>query len=142
MKKFIVAVAMVVGVIFTQASVAQEGQQLSPAEQAENQAIIETARNLASYAEARGDALALVVAARMLTEVPGRVLAEGEQGDSGAMIDITGMLDRAEQLANGDEFITAQIAEVRQAAEEASRAICYWEYYCAYGWCQYYYICF
>ncbi len=142
MKKFFVAFVVLAGVTLTQASVAQEGQQLSPAEQAQNQGIIETAQNLASYAEAQGDALALVVAARMLTQVPGRVLVRGEQGKDGATVDVNGMLDRAAELAKGDAYITTKIEEVRKAADEASRGICYWAYYCSYGWCQYYWVCY
>ena len=136
MRTMLAAIALVFGVVLTQASIAQESKPLSPAEQAQDQGIIMTARNLASYADARGDALALVVAARMLTQVPGRVLGEGEKGAGGASIDINGMLDRAAKLSNGDQDIAGEIKKVRQAAEETSRGMRYWQYYCSYGWCQ------
>ena len=137
MKKLFAVMTMVVGVIFAQGSVAQDNQKLTPAEQAMNQATIETAQHLAAYGDAHDDALALLVAARMLTSVPGRVLAQGEEGDKGNMVDISGMLDRAGELAKGDQYVTDQIGKVREAADESSRAICYWQYYCSYGWCQY-----
>ncbi len=142
MRKFVIASALAVGTLFAHASMAQEGEQLSPAEQAEGQAILETARNLANYGEARSDALALVMAAKMMTDVPGRVLAEGEEGTDGANFDVEGLLTKAAELDPDNAVITELSAEIRTAAEEASRAVCYWEYYCYGGWCQYYYVCF
>ncbi len=142
MRKFLIATALVACTMFTHSTMAQEGDALTPAQQAESQAILETARNLANYGETRGDALALVMAAKMMTDVPGRVLADGEEGGQGTNFDVDSLLTKASELDPDNATITELSAEIRTAAEEASRAVCYWEYYCYGGWCQYYYACF
>jgi len=116
---------------------------LTPAEQAEARLVLQTARNLISYGEAKSDPLALVTAARMMSSVPGgRVLADGESGGSGAGFDVEALLGKAEQAAKGDETILKLAGQVRLSATANTRAICYWEYYCYYkGWCEYAYVC-
>lgn len=146
MKKFLIAAAFTVASLTASASVAQEKQDLTPAQQAEGRLILETARNLVSYGETKGDALALVTAAKMMAGVPGRVLADGQEGTAGAdkaaNFDIETVLKKAEDLAQGDELITKVAADVRSAAAANSKAICYWEYYCYWnGWCEYAYAC-
>lgn len=142
MRKLVIATALAVSTLFVQSTQAQDTNALTPAQQAEAQAILETARNLANYGETRNDALALVMAAKMMTDVPGRVLADGEEGGQGSNFDVDGLLTKAAELAPDNTTITELSAEVRAKAEEASRAVCYWEYYCYGGWCQYYYACF
>lgn len=142
MRKLVIATALAVSTLFVQSTLAQDTNALTPAQQAEAQAILETARNLANYGETRSDALALVMAAKMMTDVPGRVLADGEEGGQGSNFDVDGLLTKAAELAPDNATITDLSAEVRSKAEEASRAVCYWEYYCYGGWCQYYYACF
>jgi hypothetical protein len=142
MRKLVIATALAVSTLFVQSTLAQDTNALTPAQQAEAQAILETARNLANYGETRSDALALVMAAKMMTDVPGRVLADGEEGGQGSNFDVDGLLTKAAELAPDNTTITELAAEVRAKAEEASRAVCYWEYYCYGGWCQYYYACF
>lgn len=146
MKKLIIAAAFVAASITAGASMAQDKQDLTPAQQAESRLILETARNLVSYGEAKNDALALVTAAKMVASVPGRVLADGQDGSAGAdkstNFDVEGVLKKAEDLAQGDELITKVAADVRAAAAANSKAVCYWEYYCYYnGWCEYVYYC-
>ncbi len=146
MKKLLMATAFVVVGLTAGASVAQEKADLSAAQQAEGRLALETARNLVSYGETKGDALALVTAAKIMAGVPGRVLADDSKGEGGAdgakNFDIEGVLKKAEDLAQGDETITKIAAEVRTAAEANSKAVCYWEYYCYYnGWCEYAYAC-
>ena len=125
---------------------AQEGRELSAARQAEGRHVLATARGLISYGEARGDAMALVVAARMIESVPGRVLADGQTGEAGAGsttdYDIEAVLRKAEALSRGDASIAKAIAELRATATADEETSCYWEYYCYYnGECEYTYSC-
>lgn len=145
MKKMIIAAAFVAAALTGGATMAEEKQDLTPAQQAESRMILETARNLVSYGEAKNDALALVTAAKMVASVPGRVLADGQKGEGGAdkatNFDIETVLKKAEDLSQGDELIAKVAADVRTAAAN-SKAVCYWEYYCYYnGWCEYAYAC-
>jgi len=146
MKKLLMASAFVIAGLTAGASIAQEKTDLSAAQQTEGRLVLETARNLVSYGETKGDALALVTAAKMMASVPGRVLADDSKGEGGAdkaaNFDIEGVLKKAEDLAQGDELITKVAGEVRTMAAANSKAVCYWEYYCYYnGWCEYAYAC-
>ena len=146
MKKLLLATAFVAASLTAGASIAQEKQDLTTAQQAEGRLILETARNLVSYGETKGDALALVTAAKMMASVPGKVLADGQTGEGGAdksaAFDIEGVLKKAEDLAQGDELITKVAGQVRETAAANSKAVCYWQYYCYYnGWCEYAYAC-
>jgi hypothetical protein len=146
MKKFVVAAFLVATSLTAGATIAQEKQDLTPAQQTENRLNLEIARNLVSYGEAKSDALALVTAAKIMASVPGKVLADDAKGEAGAdkaaAFDIEGVLKKAEDLAQGDELITKVAGEVRTAAAANSKAVCYWEYYCYYnGWCEYAYAC-
>lgn len=145
MRKLLMASALIIGGLVANASIAQdnqEAQQLSAAEQAEAQFVLETARNLANYGENREDALALVMAAKMIVDVPGRVLADGEEGQQGASFDVGALLDKAAALAPDNQMIAELSGEIRDAAEASSRAYCYWQWYCYAGWCQYYWYCY
>jgi hypothetical protein len=146
MRKILLAAAFALTSMTSSATLAQDKQDLTNAQQAEGRLILETARNLVSYGETKGDALALVTAAKMMAGVPGKVLADGQKGEAGAdksaAFDIEGVLKKAEDLAQGDELITKVAADVRTAAAANSKAVCYWEYYCYYnGWCEYAYAC-
>lgn len=146
MRKLLLAAAFTAMSLTAGATFAQEKQDLTQAQQAEGRLVLETARNLVSYGETKGDALALVTAAKMMASVPGKVLADGQKGDAGAdksmAFDIEGVLKKAEDLAQGDELITKVAGQVREAAAANSKAVCYWEYYCYYnGWCEYAYYC-
>ena len=128
------------------AAYGQGAGQLTAEEQAEGRIVLQTARNLAIYGEAKGDALALVTAARMMAGVPGRVVASGPatyaRSTGGMSFDVDGLLDKAEELAKGDPLVLKATAEVRATAAEKDGAICYWEYYCYYnGSCEYAYVC-
>ncbi|HEV7255336.1 MAG TPA: hypothetical protein VGN97_19805 [Mesorhizobium sp.] len=116
--------------------------ELTPEQQAEARATIEIAQNLASYGETKGDALALVTAAKMLSSVPGRVLAPGETGAEGKSIDIEAMLKKAEDLSQGDELIARVAADARAAAEANARGYCVYAEYCYGGWCEWAYECY
>lgn len=143
MRNILLALVLVLSQLTAGVSVAQEAQELTPAQQAEGRLVLETARNLASYGETKSDALALVMAAKMIADVPGRVLADGEAGASGANFDVEALLKKAGDLAPDNEIITQLSGEVREAAEASSRAVCYWQYYCYWnGWCEYYWACF
>lgn len=141
MKKLLMATAFVITGL-TAGAVAQEKTDLTVAQQAEGRMILETARNLASYGETKGDALALVTAAKLMAGVPGRVLADGKSTQDAPNFDIEGVLKKAEDLSQGDPLIAKVAGEVRTAAEANSKAVCYWEYYCYYnGYCEYAYAC-
>jgi len=146
MRKLILAAAFALTSLTAGATLAQDKQDLTNAQQAEGRLILETARNLVSYGETKGDALALVTAAKMMASVPGKVLADDSKGEAGAdkaaAFDIEGVLKKAEDLSQGDELIAKVAADVRTAAAANSKAVCYWEYYCYYnGWCEYAYAC-
>ena len=143
MRNMLLALVLVLSQLTAGVSVAQEAQELTAAQQAEGRLVLETARNLASYGETKGDALAMVMAAKMIADVPGRVLADGEQGASGANFDVEALLTKAADLAPDNEIISQLSGEVREAAEASSKAVCYWQYYCYWnGWCEYYWACF
>ena len=144
MRKILFAAAIVL--VAAGAVYGQGGEQLTAEEQAEGRIVLQTARNLAIYGEAKGDALALVTAARMMAGVPGRVVASGPathaRSTGGMSFDVDGLLDKAEELAKGDPLVLKAAAEVRATADEKDGAICYWEYYCYYnGSCEYAYVC-
>ena len=142
MKKFVIAALFAATSLTAGATFAQDKQDLTAAQQTENRIILETARNLVGYGEAKGDALALVTAAKMVAGVPGRVLADGQEGAKGANFDVEAVLKKAEDLSQGDELIKKVAADVRAAAAANSKAVCYWQYYCYYnGWCEYAYAC-
>lgn len=146
MKKFVIAALFAATSLTAGATFAQDKQDLTAAQQTENRIILETARNLVGYGEAKSDPLALVTAAKMVASVPGKVLADqakGEEGaDKAAAFDIEGVLKKAEDLSQGDELIKKVAADVRAAAAANSKAVCYWQYYCYYnGWCEYAYAC-
>lgn len=146
MKTYLIAAAFLAASLTPSVSFAQEKQTLGTAQQAEGRLILETARNLVSYGETKGDALALVTAAKMMASVPGKVLADGQTGEGGADkstgFDIEAVLKKAEDLAQGDELITKVAGQVRETAAANSKAVCYWQYYCYYnGWCEYAYAC-
>ncbi len=139
------AVAVAMG-IAGGAAFAQDSQQLTWEQQAEGRLTLRTARDLAAYGEAKGDALALVAAARMMAAVPGEVIAGGpperSRSAGGMVFDVDGILKKAEELAKGDPLLTKAAADVRAMAAEKARSICYWEYYCYYnGSCEYAYVC-
>lgn len=145
MKKIILAGFLVAASLTAGASLADDAKKadISEAQQAEGRQILQTARELVGYGEAKGDALALVTAAKMVAGVPGRVLADGQEGAKGANFDVEAVLKKAEDLAQGDELITKVAADVRKSAEANSKAVCYWQYYCYWnGYCEYAYYCY
>lgn len=144
MKKLLLAGLLAATSLTAGASLAEDKKpDISAAQQAEGRQILETARALESYGEAKGDPLALVTAAKMVASVPGRVLADGQQGDKGANFDIEAVLKKAEGLAQGDELITKVAGDVRTLAQANSKAVCYWQYYCYWnGYCEYAYYCY
>ena len=142
MKKLLIASVVAVGALTATMTVAQETN-LTPAQQAEGRITLETARNLISYGQTKKDGLALVTAAKMMAGVPGRVLADGQDGNGGPNFDLETILKQAEQLSEGDENIKAIANKVREMAAEDDRAVCYWQYYCYWnGWCEYSWVCF
>ncbi|WP_256752456.1 hypothetical protein [Mesorhizobium sp. Mes31] len=143
-KKLLLAGLLAATSLTAGASLAEDKKpDISAAQQAEGRQILETARALESYGEAKGDPLALVTAAKMVASVPGRVLADGQQGDKGANFDIEAVLKKAEGLAQGDELITKVAGDVRTLAQANSKAVCYWQYYCYWnGYCEYAYYCY
>jgi hypothetical protein len=145
MKKIVLAGFLAAASLTAGASLADDAKKadISEAQQAEGRQILQTARELVGYGEAKGDALALVTAAKMVAGVPGRVLADGQEGAKGANFDVEAVLKKAEDLAQGDELITKVAADVRKAAEANSKAVCYWQYYCYWnGYCEYAYYCY
>ena len=142
MKQLIVATVLAAASLAPAATLGQDRKDLTPAEQAESRAILETARALANYGEAKGDPLALVTAANMMAGVPGRVLADGGEGGAAKPFDYDAILKKAEELSQGDPLIARVASQVRERAAANAKAICYWRYYCYWnGWCEYAYYC-
>lgn len=142
MRKMMLAAAILLAAM----GAAHAQDELTPEQQAEGRIVLQTARNLAIYGEAKGDALALVTAARMMAGVPGKVVASGPaeraRSAGGMSFDVDGLLDKAEALAKGDPLVLKAAADIRATATEKDDAICYWEYYCYYnGSCEYAYVC-
>ncbi|MBX3577552.1 MAG: hypothetical protein KF723_10090 [Rhizobiaceae bacterium] len=146
MKKILIAAMFAAASLTAGASIAQDGAKASTGQQAEGRIILETARNLIAFGEAKGDALALVTAAKLMTSVEARVLADGTTGEGGPDkaqdFDIEGVLKKAEELSGGDELIAKVAADVRTAAEANSKAVCWWELECYWnGYCEYVLYC-
>ena len=142
MKMFFLAAALAAAGLTAGATLAEERKDLSPAEQVESRAVLTTARALANYGEAKGDPLALVTAANMMAGVPGRVLADGPEGNAAKPFDYEAILKKAEELSQGDPLIAKVAGQVRERAAANAKAICYWRYYCYWnGWCEYAYYC-
>ena len=142
MKQLVVAAVLAAASLTAGATFAENRKDLTPAEQAESRAILETARALANYGEAKGDPLALVTAANMMAGVPGRVLADGQEGSAAKPFDYEAILKKAEELSQGDPLIKRVAEQVRERAAANAKAICYWRYYCYWnGWCEYAYYC-
>lgn len=142
MKKLLIASVIATGALTATVTVAQESN-LTPAQQAEGRITLETARNLISYGQTKKDGLALVTAAKMMAGVPGRVLADGQEGNGGANFDLEVVLKQAEEYSSGNVHIKAIADEVRDMAAEDDRAVCFWQYYCYWnGWCEYSWVCF
>lgn len=143
MKKLLFALALGLATVTSSGAIAQSQTEVSPGQVAEGRQTLATARDLANYGEAKGDALALLTAAKMMVSVPGRVLADGQSGSDGSNFDYDALLSMAEELSQGDELISRAAADVREAADANSRAICYWEWYCYWnGYCEYVWWCF
>jgi hypothetical protein len=144
MKKFIIAAFLLTTSLTAGATLAADNKpQVSPAEQAEARGILDMARGLVNYGEAKNDPLALVTAAKMYTSVPGRVLADGEKGSGGKALDVEAVLKKAEELSQGDELIAKVAKDVRAAAAAQSKAVCWYELWCNNytGACWYEYYC-
>lgn len=119
MRKLLLAAVLVMGGLVANATIAQEGQELTPEQEAEGRQTLEIARNLASYGEAKGDALALVMAAKMMAELPGRVLPPEEGAAAGTDAAAEGDMAAGEDAATEDEAA----AEGEAAAPDGASAI-------------------
>jgi hypothetical protein len=138
MRKLIIAAMFAVSALTAGASMAQDKPAFTPEQQAEYAATAQTARSLSSYGEAKGDALALVTAAKMIAGLPGDIRAA--EGSTGAALDVETILKKAEELAPGDEIITKIAGDVRAAAAANPKG-CYILEVCNYYYCNYYLVC-
>jgi hypothetical protein len=104
-------------------------------QRAEYSAIAQTAARLVSYGEAKGDALALLAAARMIATLPVSLESAGQS----AVLDVDTIVRKAETIAPGDRII-ARIADDIRATESGNTKglrcqydeICYSNGYCEY----------
>lgn len=137
MRLFLQALAVIAAGLFLQAPMAQ-AQDISAAEQVEQQLALDMATDLLNYGMAKDDPLAIVTAVNVMAGVSGGVV-----GADGESMDLLGALAQAESLADGNEAILSLVADVRATVEESERGICYWQYQCYWnGWCEYFWICF
>ena len=137
MRKLIIAAMFAAATLTTGSTLAQDKQAFTPAQQAEFAATAQTARSLASYGEAKGDALALVTAAKIIAGLPGEIRSEG---GAASTLDVESILKKAEGLAPGDEIITKIAGDVRTAAAANPKG-CYIVEVCNYYYCNYYLVC-
>jgi hypothetical protein len=146
MRTLIIAAALTAVSLTGGATLAGDRQDLTQAQQIEGTKILDIARTLVAYGEAKNDPLALVTAAKMVASVPGRVLAVGQDGSAGPDMsvdfDVETVLKKAEDLAQGDALIATVAAQVRDTAAADSKSACYWAWQCYWtGWCEYRYDC-
>lgn len=99
------------------------------------------------YGQQNQDPLALVTAVRMLNDLGAHVAqpnpdAQSVEGQQQPSYDPVALLEEAEGYAAGDPQLIAMI-DAEMDSIETSRWVCYWEYYCdAWGWCNYYEVCY
>ncbi len=89
--------------------------------EAQGVAQVVTAAQLAHWGRARGDAGALIMAARILGEVPMRPLEQGDEGDP-PILTADGLLDEAGALADGDQRVLDAIHRMRQGPTRGVRS--------------------
>lgn len=146
MKRLILAALFAASSLTSTMSLAQEQVKLSAAEKAEYSATLTTARALASYGESKGDALALLVAARMIESVPGPKLADGQDPSAGTdnlkFFDTATLVSKAKELAPADALVTKTASELSVSPQANTRGACYWAYYCNYYGCWYEWACY
>ncbi|MCL4187497.1 MAG: hypothetical protein KJZ85_07800 [Rhodobacteraceae bacterium] len=140
MKHLLLAVALAVGsmALAPLASAQQPQAAALSIEQTEQRITLETATDLLAYGRAKGDALAILAAVRMMTTVQTQIL-----GADGQPIDLGAVLDEAAGLAGDDANLLAMIDELRPAAEAQYRGGCIWAWQCYWnGWCEYAWLCY
>jgi len=138
MKHLLLAAALAVGTLSTApAALAQQPVALA-AGQTEQRITLETATDLLAYGRAKGDALAILAAVRMMTTVETQIL-----GADGQPLDLGAVLDEAAAIAGEDANLLAMIDELRPAAEAQYRGGCVWAWQCYWnGWCEYAWLCY
>lgn len=138
MRHLLLAAALAVGTLSTApAALAQQPMALA-AGQTEQRITLETATDLLAYGRAKGDALAILAAVRMMTTVETQIL-----GADGQPLDLGAVLDEAAAIAGEDANLLAMIDELRPAAEAQYRGGCVWAWQCYWnGWCEYAWLCY
>lgn len=111
-------------------------QNLSPTEQLDARARVETAVALAEIAEADGDGDALLVAAKMLAGA-GKVAKRDRNASGTPTFYSVGDLAAAAKSLGADGSKADEIA----AAEATDRGYCYWEFQCGTFECGWVYLC-
>ena len=119
--------ALVLGCVVAVGSV-RAAEPLPPLEEDRKVAL---AAQLVEYGMDSRDALALVVAARMLRNFSGRVLRKNETGREGRALDPDELLSRARGFARGRSDLTAVIDSA--GSEERGDKVLYYES-CQYEW--------
>ena len=119
--------AFVVGCVLAMGSV-HAAEPLPPADEDRKVAL---ASQLVEYGMDSRDALALVVAARMLRSFSARVLLKNETGRKGKVLDPDALLNRAREFARGKTDLVAVIDGAE--SEEGDDKVLYFES-CQYEW--------
>ncbi|MGE0502605.1 MAG: hypothetical protein AB7I79_17935 [Rhizobiaceae bacterium] len=127
--------------LLTGAAIAQEEK---VRQQAEYAVVVQTAASLVSYGEAKGDALALLAAAKMIAALP--VGLEPVDGRAN-VLDIDVVVGKAVALASENPIVVGIAGEIRSlaAVDERLPLICDWFEECGYFYgyyeCRPYIIC-
>lgn len=143
MKRFLAALSLTAAMLTAAPVLAQEtaapADAPNAAQQAEMSSTLQTANAMINYGRAKKDALAMIAGVQMMVAV-----AEGTTIEAkGAPMDLGAVLDEAVALAPEDALIKAKADDLRDAATEKTRGMCYWEYWCDwYGYCEYWYVCY
>lgn len=141
MKRHLAALALALGALtLPLAASAQTATQkdASAPEQTEQRITLETATSLLNYGRAKGDPLAILTSARLMSTIPARVV-----GADGNPVDLEAVLDEAVTVSGGDASITALAEATRGELGGADRGMCYWQYQCYWnGYCEYLWWCY
>jgi hypothetical protein len=129
---------------------AQQAQGILAPDQVEtNRGNLMMARGLLAYGNERKDAYSVLAAVRIMANVPGRILADGEAGPAGREVDLLAELDKAQTYASGNEALVKTIADMRTqmtpklttSTRAAEAKGCVWRYWCNCCNCWYQWAC-
>lgn len=134
MTRMIAALFMTFGLAVSGLSPAS-AQNLSPTQEIDARTKAATAAALAEIAEAQGDGEAMLVAAKLVSEL-GRVAKRNTSGGEPTFYSVPDMVAAAREMG-----ANSANADAVAASASADRDICYWNFQCGTFACDWVYIC-